>query len=171
MALKVLLCGPASTLNLELEVRGKGFWAWAPRYEVKRRIGRKRSPELVQVALMPGFVFVQAKDAENLLVHKQRGGFRRRWSFMQYNGEVVDLTEEDVSGLRKVEVVLSLQQAQQPPKLAIGSRVTIIEGPFKGLLGTVTAWHRNHYAVELDKMSAPLRVSSFLIEPNQAVSG
>jgi hypothetical protein len=78
MDLQILTCAPSTTLNLELEVRGKGFFSWAPRYNVKRRIGRRRAPELVQVALMPGFVFCQAAEAINIEIHKRRGAFRHQ---------------------------------------------------------------------------------------------
>lgn len=159
----VARCPAKATLNLELEMRGKGFNVWTPRYPEK--IGRRKNAEAIEVPLMPGFVFCDDADFDRLDELLYLSAFKTRFAWFTFCGQLVKISAFELDELRLIELDLC-DGGPKPPRLkktSIGATVGIRAGPFTGLQGKVVDVQQRHIKVAIDGFADRFRFSPFLL--------
>ncbi len=116
----------------------------------------------LQIPLFPGYLFVNIALGDRLRVLEVPGVTR----LVSFNGKPVALNETEIGVLRRA--FAEGTSAQPHPYIAVGRRVRVISGPFRGAEGLLVKQKSNFrviISIELIMRSAIIEVSAADIEP------
>jgi transcriptional antiterminator RfaH len=120
-------------------LREQGFESFLPLVRQTRRWADRQKQ--VSTVLFPSYVFARS-SMEQLYGVLAIPGVT---SLVRRNGQPVVVPDEEVVNVRRVAESLSIhgRKPRFAPLPQVGTRVRIVEGPFEGVVGTVSD-HRNH---------------------------
>ena len=145
----VVRCKSQKTLEIVEELTKSNLRAWTPSCYTKRRLPRTRKTVVMQVAHLPSFVFVQLKDIED------KGGFDALERFLvqpmkAYDGTVFRIRDDELMPLRMATTGRPMEEGGKPIKPPLGSKWTLLDGPFTGLTGKVVHLGPGHAVLEFE---------------------
>lgn len=145
-----------------------GLESYCPRMRRRRRVQGRRIQEAVP--LFPGYLFVRLQFPRDYAGIRWTPGLVR---IVSHAGTPARIGEEIVEGIRRMERTGGLRIPAL--RLKPGSRVRVVQGPFTGFEGLVTAHlsggERIRILLELFKRQAALDCDPDVLQPIAAAAG
>ena len=143
----VVYTNPRAEKKVAERIEALGITVFCPTYtELRQWSDRKKKVEL---PLIPSVIFVQLNPKEEVKLYNVPGFVR----FLKPKGKLAIVTEQEIENLKIVcqewngELVETIAPEEFPP----GTAVSVVRGPFKGLVGesiTVKGKHRLKIKIE-----------------------
>ncbi|MBW6524434.1 hypothetical protein KZ810_13075 [Sphingomonas sp. RHCKR47] len=134
------------TLKVVTSLRDAGIEIWTPVVERQRRAPRskKKAEGTVPHPIAPTFAFARAVHIEELrAIRRDPLSPHPDFSLLQHRGEVVQIRDSDLAGLRVSQEVEqrkagSIRKDRAQP-LDVGAEVKMTDGPFTSMSGVVVS--------------------------------
>ncbi|WP_158014131.1 transcription termination/antitermination protein NusG [Sphingomonas sanxanigenens] len=163
----VLRAAGGSTLRLATSLNEIGMEAWTPSLVISRRIPRSRVRIDKAVPMLPTFVFARARHLDDLLgLAATAKKVQPAFSVFRYQGRVPVISDAGLEPLRTAEA--KALPKEQRRVFSAGDAVKLTEGPFAGMSGVVERAQGEFVLVCFPGFRVPLKISSFLLRPNEA---
>lgn len=122
-------------VSVQNRLRLQGCSAYLPVVARLTRPAGKRKPELVEVPLIPTYLFLDTRTVDDWgRVHEVRSILY----FLGCDGRPVLLDDAKLDPIRSIEAEGAVESVTEPlPVFVIGERIRILDGPFGGLRGFV----------------------------------
>ena len=110
---------------------------YCPRFAYQKKV--KGTWELEEKPLTPGYLYVETPDPQNFeKLLQQIAGYAH---LLRMNGQIVPLSTEEVAWL---SVLTGENHVVEPSfGIMVGDRVTIVDGPLKGLESNIVKFDRH----------------------------
>lgn len=173
----ILRTAGTNTLQLAKALRDAGFDAWSPVEIQNRRRPRSKDRFEREVAVMPSYVFANAKHLVELLQRannpqqtflKWDADLKRmvsqgipQFSVFHHNGGIPLIADDSLDSLRRIEA----RTAPKPtaPTFAPGDPVKLTEGGFAGMSGTVQKTTGDFAMVTFKDFPIAIKISRLLL--------
>jgi transcription antitermination factor NusG len=151
---------PRFEKKVDLTLRKKGLESYLPLHTVFRRWSDRRKK--IEEPLFSGYVFVRIPLSERICAVQTDGVVR----MVSFNGTPSPIPDEEINAIRNIlEQTDSFETTQY---LAIGNRVEVIRGPFKGIRGLLIEYRgrkRLLIGIEQIRQAISVEVSEFDVHP------
>lgn len=135
----ILRTSGARTLALARSLNKADYEAWTPSAEQKRRQPRSQITRVVEVPIVPSFVFVRSDRLQDILTTIAAPSHSHpQFSVFRHGGKIPLVTDRDIEALRQMEGRYRKQAARSKRRAYVmGQRVRIVEGMLSGMTGIV----------------------------------
>lgn len=172
----ILRMASASTLNVRDALNKAGFDVWTP---IERKIGRRprtRAHYDKRFALMPSYVFADARRIEDLVKLTMSPNPEVRFTIFKHQGGFPLIADAELDALRQIEgrklgIFERLKaKGKRPPTFAPGTTVQASSGGFEGLAGVVEETRGKFTLVSYAGFHKPIAIASLLLLPEVAMN-
>lgn len=153
----ILRCKGRETLKLAEALIDLG--GWTPKTLQRMRLPRVRKVVMVERPQLPSFVFIPVTFAEAAIALGRKRHIPECRMFI-YSGQAPVVPEYQLLPLRLAE---KLNPTTDEKGIPVGTRVEICAGPFREMLGVVSANDRRYVHLELEKGGLPIKLPSFML--------
>lgn len=162
----ILRCSSQSTLPLVRSLARAGIEVWTPIEQVTKRVPRANIKRVIEVALIPSYLFVKAEAMPDVLaIMNSPSKDHREFRLFKHNGGVPLIADSTLDALRLI-ARRSVAKAS-PPKLTPGDKVKLTEGGFAGLTATIEKPGKEYSSVTLPGLAFQLQVANYhLLQPD-----
>lgn len=154
-------CNASKTISLSKQIRDLGIRVFCPSMTVRRRKPRSSTYELVEIAMLPTFLFVQSQGVTNLL---NAAGLSRFIKPMMFNGRFANCSSHDLVLLEhEIEVRKSNAKKVPGPDFKVGDRVKINKGVMNSISAHVISINGATSIVDFGGIFGQVEISTFLL--------
>jgi transcription antitermination factor NusG len=166
----ILRMASADTLGLFRSLRKAGYRVWTPTDHKTGRKPRTREEYDKEFALMPSYIFAHTDSFDALArMAIVPFGDHPRFTLFRHDNGVPIINDADLAGLRREEERCASiyerwkQKRVKAPQFRAGTDVTLKDGGFEGLAGTVVESRGRFTLVDIPGFAQPIKISSLLL--------
>lgn len=140
----------------------QGFEAYLPIISVKRKWSDRI--KMVEIPLFSSYLFAKIKKNELILIRNTPGVV----FVVSFENETATISEQEIASIR--QFIANKQEifVEETRRLKKGASVAIIDGPFKGMTGTLIDNNKmGNFAVRIDALGLSLvtHIERLMLQP------